>query len=496
MGFGHRVYKSYDPRAKIIKQTADEVFEVTGKNPLLDIALELERIALAGRVLRHAQAVSERRLLLGPHLPGDGLPGDDVPGAVRDSAHRRAGSRSGKRCCSTPSRRSPGRGRSTSAPTRRDYVPLDEARLSRCDGCDGCDGARVRRVRCDAASARARRRAAPVREQLHAPMARTKPAPHQRPQHRRTVASQSHRRRAFDSNRAWEHLRRQVAFGPRPAGIRGHRRDARATSSTQLKAAGIESREQMFIAHDAARRGVDGQRHRDDSRASGPSGSRSPATTTPSCIASSGSSAPTTAPRPRRRCSSSGACSRRGRTSSRSSCCSSTARKRVMPSGAAHDNTYGSRHYVAGGAEGRDARRPQGAGAARHDRRPRPDDPARRQLDAVARRHRLGAAGASSATAATFSNELTTIEDDHMPFLRAGVPVGGHHRPRQPDLAHARRTPRARQRPQPADRRRRRARRASRHREAARSCEVDSRPRTPDPIPDPADPGLGVSSRP
>jgi citrate synthase len=46
MGFGHRVYKSYDPRAKIIKQTADMVFEVTGRNPLLDIALELERIAL------------------------------------------------------------------------------------------------------------------------------------------------------------------------------------------------------------------------------------------------------------------------------------------------------------------------------------------------------------------------------------------------------------------------------------------------------------------
>src|SRR5215468_2631877 len=46
MGFGHRVYKSYDPRAKVIKRVADEVFEVTGKNPLLDIALELERIAL------------------------------------------------------------------------------------------------------------------------------------------------------------------------------------------------------------------------------------------------------------------------------------------------------------------------------------------------------------------------------------------------------------------------------------------------------------------
>jgi citrate synthase len=46
MGFGHRVYKSYDPRAKVIKKIADLVFTVTGKNPLLDIALELERIAL------------------------------------------------------------------------------------------------------------------------------------------------------------------------------------------------------------------------------------------------------------------------------------------------------------------------------------------------------------------------------------------------------------------------------------------------------------------
>ena len=46
MGFGHRVYKSYDPRAKIIKRTADAVFELVGRNPLLDIALELERIAL------------------------------------------------------------------------------------------------------------------------------------------------------------------------------------------------------------------------------------------------------------------------------------------------------------------------------------------------------------------------------------------------------------------------------------------------------------------
>ncbi len=47
MGFGHRVYKNYDPRARIIKQAAEEVFKVTGKNPKLDIAIELEQIALS-----------------------------------------------------------------------------------------------------------------------------------------------------------------------------------------------------------------------------------------------------------------------------------------------------------------------------------------------------------------------------------------------------------------------------------------------------------------
>ncbi len=46
MGFGHRVYKNYDPRARIIKKVAEEVFEVTGRNPKIDIAMELEKIAL------------------------------------------------------------------------------------------------------------------------------------------------------------------------------------------------------------------------------------------------------------------------------------------------------------------------------------------------------------------------------------------------------------------------------------------------------------------
>ena len=46
MGFGHRVYKSYDPRAKILKKVSEQVFEVMGKSPLIDVATELETIAL------------------------------------------------------------------------------------------------------------------------------------------------------------------------------------------------------------------------------------------------------------------------------------------------------------------------------------------------------------------------------------------------------------------------------------------------------------------
>ena len=46
MGFGHRVYKNFDPRAKILKNLAEQVFEVTGRNELLDIAIELENVAL------------------------------------------------------------------------------------------------------------------------------------------------------------------------------------------------------------------------------------------------------------------------------------------------------------------------------------------------------------------------------------------------------------------------------------------------------------------
>ena len=114
-GFGHRVYKNYDPRAKIIKQTADEVFEVTGQEPAARHRPEARRGRARRRLLHQPQALPERRLLLGPHLPGDGLPDRHVHGAVRHPPHRRAGWRTG-RSCSSRTRRSPGPASSTSAP--------------------------------------------------------------------------------------------------------------------------------------------------------------------------------------------------------------------------------------------------------------------------------------------------------------------------------------------------------------------------------------------
>jgi citrate synthase len=98
MGFGHRVYKNYDPRARIIKKIADEVFEVTGRNPLLDIALELERIALEDDFFVQRNLYPNVDFYSGHHLPGDALPDCDVPGACLPFRARWAGWRSGKKC--------------------------------------------------------------------------------------------------------------------------------------------------------------------------------------------------------------------------------------------------------------------------------------------------------------------------------------------------------------------------------------------------------------
>ena len=89
MGFGHRVYKNYDPRARIIKKHVDEVFEATEYNPLVEIASELEKRALDDEYFTSRKLYPERRLLLGDHLRGAGDADRDVHGDLRHPAHRR-----------------------------------------------------------------------------------------------------------------------------------------------------------------------------------------------------------------------------------------------------------------------------------------------------------------------------------------------------------------------------------------------------------------------
>ena len=89
MGFGHRVYKNYDPRARIIKHVADGVFEIMGRNPLLNIALECERIALEDDYFVSRKLYPNVDFYTGLIYQSMGFPVDDVPGAVRDSAHQR-----------------------------------------------------------------------------------------------------------------------------------------------------------------------------------------------------------------------------------------------------------------------------------------------------------------------------------------------------------------------------------------------------------------------
>ena len=91
MGFGHRVYKNYDPRAKIMQKTTHEVLNELGikDDPLLDVAIELEKHRAAGRVFHREEALSEHRFLFGHHAEGDGLPDLDVHGALRARPHRR-----------------------------------------------------------------------------------------------------------------------------------------------------------------------------------------------------------------------------------------------------------------------------------------------------------------------------------------------------------------------------------------------------------------------
>ena len=127
-GFGHRVYKNFDPRAKIIKQTAYDVFEVTGQEPAARHRAQARRGGAGRRLLHQPQALPQRRLLLGPDLPVDELPHRDVHRAVRHPPHvglagplARA-ARPGRAHRPTPPalRRGPG------ARLRRPWTPADD----------------------------------------------------------------------------------------------------------------------------------------------------------------------------------------------------------------------------------------------------------------------------------------------------------------------------------------------------------------------------------
>ena len=89
MGFGHRVYKNFDPRAKVMKQSADEVLDLLGieDNQTLQVAKELERIALEDPYFVDKKLYPERRLLLRHHPRRDGLPHLDVHPDLRGFAH-------------------------------------------------------------------------------------------------------------------------------------------------------------------------------------------------------------------------------------------------------------------------------------------------------------------------------------------------------------------------------------------------------------------------
>jgi citrate synthase len=112
MGFGHRVYKNFDPRATIIKQVAEEVFKVTGRNPLIDIALELERIALADDYFIAHKLYPNVDFYSGIIYQAMGFPWKCSRSCSR-SGGCRAGWPSGRKASATASRRSHGHGRFT-----------------------------------------------------------------------------------------------------------------------------------------------------------------------------------------------------------------------------------------------------------------------------------------------------------------------------------------------------------------------------------------------
>ena len=122
MGFGHRVYKSYDPRAKIVKKLADEVFKQVGMDKDLEIALELERIALSDDYFVSRKLYPNVDFYTGLIYRVDGVPDRLLHRAVRRGAHGGLAGAVGGDAATTRSRRSRVRGRSTSGYGERPFT--------------------------------------------------------------------------------------------------------------------------------------------------------------------------------------------------------------------------------------------------------------------------------------------------------------------------------------------------------------------------------------
>ena len=210
MGFGHRVYKSYDPRAKIIKRMADLVFDVTGKNPLLEMALELERIALEDEYFVSRKLYPNVDFYSGLIYQAMGFPVDMFP--VLFAIPRTAG-----------------------------WIAQWEEMLHRSGSEDRAaaadlPGARAPRLRAARTAEVTMRTAVAAFGVLLACASAQPPAP----------ATPK-----FDGARAFDDLKAMVALGPRPAGSPALEKN-RDYIRKQLTAAGLKVEEQAFDAQTPA----------------------------------------------------------------------------------------------------------------------------------------------------------------------------------------------------------------------------------------------------